>query len=65
MAYVALGSQTGGAVNVAEAMSNLLLQRILGTGSNVKYGVGIGSLSQAAANAGGNVAASGLFALKT
>ena len=36
MAYVALGSQTGGAVNVAEAMSNLLLQRILGTGSNVK-----------------------------
>merc|ERR1712098_760557 len=60
MAYVALGSQTGGAVNVAEAMSNLLLQRILGTGSNVKYGVGSGSLSQAAANAGGNVAASGI-----
>merc|ERR1712112_676467 len=55
-----LRSETGGAVNVAEAMSNLLLQRILGTGSNVKYGVGSGSLSQAAANAGGNVAASGI-----
>merc|ERR1712098_460041 len=60
MAYVALGSQTGGAVNVAEAMSNLLLQRILGTGSNVKYGVGSGSLSQAVASAGGNAAASGI-----
>eukprot|EP00088_Acartia_fossae_P020155 TRINITY_DN21814_c0_g1_i4.p1 TRINITY_DN21814_c0_g1~~TRINITY_DN21814_c0_g1_i4.p1 ORF type:complete len:446 (-),score=115.99 TRINITY_DN21814_c0_g1_i4:123-1460(-) len=60
MAYVALGAQTAGAVNVAEAMSNLLLQRILGSGPSVKYGVGSGLLSAAAASAGGNAAASGI-----
>merc|ERR1712209_208558 len=60
MAYVAVGAQTGGAVNVAEAMSNMLLQRILGSGPNVKYGTGNGLLSQVAAGVGGNVAASGV-----
>ena len=59
MACVAVGAQTAGAVNVAEAMSNLLLQRILGSGPSVKYGVGSGLLSGAAASAGGNAAASG------
>merc|ERR1711893_265094 len=41
-------------------MSNLLLQRILGSGPSVKYGVGSGLLSAAAASAGGNAAASGI-----
>ena len=59
MAYVALAAQTSGAVNVAETMANLLLQRILGSGSSVKYGSGSGALAQAAAQAGGNAAASG------
>lgn len=60
MAYVALAGQTVGAVSVAEAMSNLLLQRILGSGPSVKYGVGSGLLAQAAAGVGGNCAASGV-----
>jgi len=60
MAYIAVGAQTGGAVNVAEAMSNMLLQRILGSGPSVKYGTGNGLLSQVAAGVGGNVAASGV-----
>ena len=60
MAYVAVASQTAGAVNVAEAMSNLLLQRILGSGPSVKYGLGSGLLAQAAASVGGNSAASGV-----
>ena len=60
MAYVAIASQTAGAVNVAEAMSNLLLQRILGSGPSVKYGLGSGLLAQAAASVGGNSAASGV-----
>ena len=60
MAYVAVGAPTGGAVNVAEAMSNMLLQKILGTGPNVKYGTGNGKLSQVVAGVGGNVAASGI-----
>jgi len=60
MACVAIAGQTAGAVSVAEAMSNLLLQRILGSGPSVKYGVGNGLLSQAAAGVGGNVAASGV-----
>ena len=60
MAYVALAGQTAGAVSVAEAMSNLLLQRILGSGPSVKYGVGSGLLAQAAAGVGGNCAASGV-----
>jgi len=60
MAYVALAAQTSGAVNVAETMANLLLQRILGSGSSVKYGSGSGALAQAAAQAGGNAAASGI-----
>jgi len=63
MAYVAVGAPTGGAVNVAEAMSNMLLQKILGTGPNVKYGTGNGLLSQVAAGVGGNVAASGICQL--
>merc|ERR1719348_893850 len=41
-------------------MANLLLQRILGSGSSVKYGAGSGALAQAAAQAGGNAAASGI-----
>merc|ERR1719410_186403 len=41
-------------------MANLLLQRILGSGSSVKYGSGSGALAQAAAQAGGNAAASGI-----
>jgi len=60
MAYVALAGQTSGSVSVAEAMSNLLLQRILGSGPSVKYGAGSGVLSAAAASVGGNVAASGV-----
>ena len=60
MAYVAVASQTAGAVNVAEAMSSLLLQRILGSGPSVKYGLGSGLLAQAAASVGGNSAASGV-----
>ena len=59
-AYVAVASQTAGAVNVAEAMTNLLLQRILGSGPSVKYGLGSGLLAQAAASVGGNSAASGV-----
>ena len=45
---------------MAEAMSNLLLQRILGSGPSVKYGLGSGLLAQAAAGVGGNCAASGV-----
>ena len=60
MAYVAVAGQTAGAVSVAEAMSNLLLQRILGSGPSVKYGLGSGLLAQAAAGVGGNCAASGV-----
>ena len=59
-AYVAGASQTAGAVNMAEAMSNLLLQRILGSGPSVKYGRGSGLLAQAAASVGGNSEASGV-----
>ena len=45
---------------MAEAMSNLLLQRILGSGPSVKYGLGSGLLAQTAAGVGGNCAASGV-----
>ena len=44
---------------MAEAMACLLLQRVLGTGSAIKYGSGQGVLGQVATAAGGNVAASG------
>ena len=60
MACVAIAGQTAGAVSVAEAMSNLLLQRILGSGPSVKYGLGSGLLAQAAAGVGSNCAASGV-----
>jgi len=51
LAYVAIAGDAAGAVNVKDAVSNLLLQRILGAGSQVKRGVGMGKLSRAAAAA--------------
>lgn len=60
LAYVCLAASAPGAVNVAEAMACLLLQRVLGTGPGVKYGAGQGVLGQVAAATGGNVAASGI-----
>ena len=59
LAYVCLAASAPGAVSVAEAMACLLLQRVLGTGSAIKYGSGQGVLGQVATAAGGNVAASG------
>jgi len=60
LAYVCLAAPAPGAVSVAEAMACLLLQRVLGTGSAIKYGSGQGVLGQVATAAGGNVAASGI-----
>jgi len=51
LAYVAIAGDAPGAVNVKDAVANLLLQRIFGTGSKVKRGTGMGKLSQAAAAA--------------
>jgi len=61
MAYVALAAQCAGAVNVAETVAAMLLQRVLGMGSHVKYSAGAGKLS-AAVNAAtsANCAVSGI-----
>merc|ERR1719342_1543049 len=60
MAYVALAANTAGVVNVADCMAALLLQRVLGMGSSVKYGTGQGKLAQAAGAVGGNAAVSAI-----
>merc|ERR1712098_440768 len=61
LTYVALAANCAGAVNVAEAVAAMLLQRVLGMGSHVKYGGGSGKLSRAAAGAAsGNFAVSGI-----
>jgi len=51
LAFVALAANCAGAVNVADCIASMLLQRVLGTGSHVKYGSGQGKLAQAAAAA--------------
>jgi len=61
MAYVALASQCAGAVSVAECLAAMLLQRVLGMGSHIKYTAGQGKLSLAAAAASsGNQAVSSI-----
>merc|ERR1719341_2852994 len=47
-------------VNVADCMAALLLQRVLGMGSSVKYGTGQGKLAQAAGAVSGNAAVSAI-----
>ena len=59
LACVALAGSTAGVVNVADCMASLLLQRVLGMGSSVKYGSGQGKLAKAAGAVGGNAAVSG------
>lgn len=49
IAYVALAGDASGAVNVKDAVANLLLQRVLGGGINVKRGNAMGKLGLAAA----------------
>lgn len=48
LAYVAIAGEAAGASNINEALANLLLQRVLGTGNHIKWGSGAGKLSQAA-----------------
>jgi len=60
LAYVALAGSTAGVVNVADCMASLLLQRVLGMGSSVKYGSGQGKLAKAAGAVGGNAAVSAI-----
>jgi len=61
MAYVALATQCAGAVNVAETVAAMLLQRVLGMGSHVKYSSGSGKLSSAVSAAtSANFAVSGI-----
>jgi len=52
LTYVALAANCAGAVNVAECVAAMLLQRVLGMGSHIKYSSGQGKLAQAAAAAG-------------
>jgi len=51
MAYVALAANCPGAVSVADCLAAMLVQRVLGMGSHVKYSNGQGKLAQAAAAA--------------
>lgn len=51
LAYVALAANCAGAVNVADCVAAMLLQRVLGMGSHIKYSNGQGKLAQAAAAA--------------
>lgn len=51
LAYVALAANCAGAVNVADCVAAMLLQRVLGMGSQIKYSSGQGKLAQAAAAA--------------
>jgi len=61
MAYVALATQCAGAVNVAETVAAMLLQRVLGMGNHVKYAAGAGKLSAAvSAQTSANFAVSGI-----
>jgi len=48
IAYVALAGDASGAVNVKDAVANLLLQRVLGGGVHIKRGNGMGKLGLAA-----------------
>jgi len=45
LAYVTLAAQCAGAVNVADCVAAMLLQRVLGMGSHIKYSSGQGKLS--------------------
>jgi len=49
IAYVAIAGDASGAVNVKDAVANLLLQRVLGGGIHVKRGNAMGKLGLAAA----------------
>merc|ERR1712080_402446 len=61
LTYVALAANCAGAVNVAECVAAMLLQRVLGMGSHIKYSGGQGKIAQAAAAAGsGNLSASSI-----
>jgi len=60
LAYVALAANSAGAVNVADCMAAMLLQRVLGMGSKVKYGSGQSKLAQVASDASGNSAVSAI-----
>jgi len=51
LAYVALAASAPGATSVKDALASMLLQRILGMGSHVKWGQGQGKLAKAAAAA--------------
>jgi ubiquinol-cytochrome c reductase core subunit 2 len=51
LAYVTLATQCAGAINVADCVASMLLQRVLGMGSHVKYSSGQGRLTAAAASA--------------
>jgi len=48
LAYVALAANCAGAVSVAECVAAMLLQRVLGMGSHIKYSSGQGKLVSAA-----------------
>jgi len=51
LAYVALAAAAPGATSVKDALASMLLQRVLGMGSHVKWGQGQGKLAKAAAAA--------------
>jgi len=51
LAYVALAAAAPGATSVKDALASMLLQRVLGMGSHVKWGQSQGKLAKAAAAA--------------
>jgi len=59
LAYVALAANCAGAVSVAECVAAMLLQRVLGMGSHIKYSSGQGKLVLAAGSESASVSAIG------
>merc|ERR1711931_507159 len=59
LAYVALAANCAGAVSVAECVAAMLLQRVLGMGSHIKYSNGQGKLVSVAGSESSSASAIG------